>query len=236
MSPEVSIERAGTVVIARMTAGENRLNPTTLGALEAALDEAERGEDVGALVLAGEGKYFCNGFDLDWLAAASPADAAEMVARAQRLLARVLTLPVATVAAVNGHAFAAGAMLALACDARVMREDRGYLCLPEVDIGLVFTPGMTALLKARLPTVTAHQAMVHGRRFTAPEALAGGVLDAAVPAERVLEAAVELARTLGGKPRAVLAAIKRGLYGDAVAALEQAPSLPVEAAGIPVGG
>jgi enoyl-CoA hydratase/carnithine racemase len=234
MSAKVSIERAGAVAIVRMRDGENRLNPRMLGALEAVLDEAERGEDVGALVLAGEGKYFCNGFDLDWLGAATPAEASEMVAQAQRLLARVLTFPITTVAALNGHAFAAGAMLALACDARVMREDRGYLCLPEVDIGLVFTPGMTALLKARLPTVIAHRAMVHGHRFTAPEALAGGVLDAAVPAERVLEAATERAQALGGKPRPVLAAIKRGLYGDAVAALEQAPSLPVEAGGIPV--
>ncbi|HTA32823.1 MAG TPA: enoyl-CoA hydratase/isomerase family protein [Solirubrobacteraceae bacterium] len=111
---------------------------------------------------------FSNGLDLDWMGAAPPGGAAEVLHGLHALLARLLVFPTATVAAINGHAFAAGAMLALACDARVMREDRGYFCVPEVDLGLPFTPGMTALLKARLSPVTAHEAMVTGRRYALP--------------------------------------------------------------------
>jgi enoyl-CoA hydratase/carnithine racemase len=111
-------------------------------------------------------------------------------------------------------------MLALACDARVMREDRGYLCLPEVDLGLAFTPGMTALLKARLSPATAHEAMVAARRYSAPEALAAGIVEAIAPADQVLAAAVDRAAALAGRPRATVAAIKRGLYADAIATLE----------------
>ena len=66
------------------------------------------------------------------------------VGRVQGMLARFLTLPVPTAAAVVGHAFGAGAMLALAHDFRVMRADRGYFCFPEVDIRIPFTPGMAA--------------------------------------------------------------------------------------------
>lgn len=138
----------------------------------------------------------------------------------------MLVFPTATVAAVNRHAFAAGAMLALACDVRVMRTDRGYLCLPEVDIGLSFTPGMTALLKARLPTATAHEAMLTARRYGAREALAAGIIDAAVPAEEVLDAAVVRAAALAGKPRTTVAQIKRGLFAEVVVALEERAPLP----------
>ena len=81
------------------------------------------------------------------------------------LLARVLTLPLVTVAACQGHVFAAGAMLALAQDARVLRVDRGWFCLPEVDIAIPFTPGMAALIQSRLSPQIAHTAMTTGRRY-----------------------------------------------------------------------
>jgi enoyl-CoA hydratase/carnithine racemase len=226
MSTEIVVESEGAVTILRMGAGENRFNPDTLGAIETALAELERSEDHGALVIVGEGKFFSNGLDLEWMGAAPPGGAEDVLRRVHALFARLLVFPTATVAAVNGHAFAAGAMLALACDARVMREDRGYFCLPEADIGLPFTPGMTALLKARLSAASAHEAMLTARRYSAQEALAAGIVDAAVPSERVLEAAVERAAALVSKPRATIAAIKRGLYGEAVATLEAPVALP----------
>ncbi len=226
MSDSIRAEHVGAVTVLRMDAGENRFNPDTLGAIESALDELEHSEDPGALVITGEGKFFSNGLDLEWMGAAPPGGAEDVLRRVHAVFARLLVFPTATVAAVNGHAFAAGAMLALACDARVMREDRGYFCLPEADIGLPFTPGMTALLKARLSAASAHEAMVTAMRYGAQEALAAGIVDAAVPSEQVLEAAVERAAVLVVKPRATVAAIKRGLYGEAVATLEAPVSLP----------
>jgi enoyl-CoA hydratase/carnithine racemase len=225
MSDSACIEHVGAVTVLRMVAGENRFNPDTLGAVETALGELERSEEPGALVITGEGKFFSNGLDLEWMGTAPPGGAEDVLQRVHALFARLLVFPTATVAAINGHAFAAGAMLALACDARVMREDRGYFCLPEADIGLPFTPGMSALLKARLSAASAHEAMLTARRYGAPEALAAGIVDAAVPAEQVLEVAVARAAALVGKPRATIAAIKRGLYGEAVAALETPVSL-----------
>jgi enoyl-CoA hydratase/carnithine racemase len=225
MSDSARVEQVGAVTVLRMEAGENRFNPDTLGAIEAALDGLERSEDPGALVITGEGKFFSNGLDLEWMGAAPPGGAEDVLRRVHVLFAGLLVFPTAVVAAINGHAFAAGAMLALACDARVMREDRGYFCLPEADIGLPFTPGMTALLQARLPAASAHEAMLTARRYGAQDALAAGIVDAAEPAEQVLEAAVERAAALVGKPRATVAAIKRGLYGGAVAILEAPVSL-----------
>ncbi len=219
MSAEVCVEHAGEVTIVRLSAGENRFNPAMLGAIEAALDELEGNDGAGALVITGDGKFFSNGLDLDWMGSAPPGGAEEVLRRVHALLARLLVFPTATVVAINGHAFAAGAMLALACDMRVMREDRGYICLPEVDIGFAFTTGMTALLKARLTAATAHEAMITGRRYGAPEALVAGIIELVAPSDAVLDAAVERAAALARKPRVSVAAIKRGLYADAVAAL-----------------
>src|SRR5919107_3624668 len=109
---------------------------------------------------------------------AQPEQAGPLLAGVHRLYARILAMPMATVAAITGHAYAGGAMLSVAHDWKVMRADRGYWCLPEVDLGLPFTPGMNALLVAKLPKRTAHEAMTTARRYAAPEAEAAGILDA----------------------------------------------------------
>ena len=120
--------------------------------------------------------------------------------RLHELLARVLELDVPTVAALQGHAFAAGAMLALAHDQRVMRADRGFFCLPEVDIRIPFTRGMNALIAARLRGDAAHEAMTTGRRYGGPTR---GRRDRrqAVEEERVLAQAIELAAALASRTR-----------------------------------
>lgn len=207
-----AVERRGAVTVVRMDRGENRFHPTMLDALSSVLDELEAGEDAAALVLTGTGKFFSNGLDLDYMAG-NPSEAEPTLARVHALFGRVLGLEVPTVAAINGHAFAAGAMLALAFDQAVMREDRGYFCLPEADLGLPFTPAMNALIAARLSPPVAHQAMVTGHRYGGPEALAAGIVSEVAPEGEVLERAVARAEALAGKPRHAQAAIKRGLYG-----------------------
>lgn len=220
--PPLVTERRGDVTVLRMVAGENRFNPSMLDAIEVVLAELDGGDGPGALVITGEGKFFSNGLDLDWMGSAPAGAPEELVRRVHALLGRLLAFPTATVAAINGHCFAAGAMLAAACDARVMRADRGFWCLPEVDIGIPFTPGMTALLKARLPVATAHEAMTTGRRYGGDQALAAGLVDEAVAEEVVLDTAVERAAALAGKQRATMGAIKRVMYADALGVLEDA--------------
>src|SRR4051794_9223666 len=141
---------------------QNRFNADFFDSLEACLDEVEAAAPC-ALVTTARGKVFSNGLDLEWMATQGE-DALTFLARVHELLARVLEIGVPTVAALQGHTYAAGAMLALAHDERVMRADRGYFCLPEVDLGIPFTPGMTELIASRLPVPTAHEVIVLGRR------------------------------------------------------------------------
>ncbi|RBY95093.1 enoyl-CoA hydratase/isomerase family protein [Blastococcus sp. TF02-8] len=197
---------------------ENRFHPDWLAEVEAALDEVERAEGPRALVTAATGKFFSNGLDLDWLMAHGD-QSDDYVIRVQALFARVLSLPLITVAALQGHTFAAGAMLSLAHDFRVMRGDRGFWCLPEADLGIPFTRGMSALIQARLTPQTAHEAMTTGRRYGGADALAAGLVDRAVEEDAVRSTAVELAASLAGKAGPTLGTIKARMYAPTLAVL-----------------
>jgi len=131
----------------------------------------------------------------------------------------VLEIGVPTVAALQGHVFAAGAMLALAHDQRVMRAERGFFRLPEVDIGIPFTPGMSALIAARLPVRTAIESMTTGRRYGGEEAAAAGIVDEAVAEAEVLPRAMARAAALAGKDPGTLRTIKQRLHEPALSAL-----------------
>jgi enoyl-CoA hydratase/carnithine racemase len=147
-------------------------------------------------------------------------DAGPMVGDVQRLFGRLLRMPVLTVAAVNGHAFAAGAMFASSHDFVIMREDRGYWCLPEVDLGLPLTSAMYAVMAAKLPHATVHEAVLTGRRYAAAEARAAGIVHHVEPEEAVVPKALELAATLAEKNRAVVAQHKKLMYRAAADACE----------------
>lgn len=199
-------------------ADENRFSPEWLDSLEGLLDTIARDTAPAALVTTGSGKFYSNGLDLAWLGE-HPDGFATYVDRVHGLLSTMLTLPVPTVAAVNGHAFGAGAMLAIAHDYRVMRDDRGYFCFPEVDIHIPFTPGMSALITAKITPRAAVDSMTTGRRYPAPAARATGLVDEVGPLEELTGMAADLVRDLAGKDRTTLGTIKQVMYGAAVEAL-----------------
>ena len=230
MSEHVTeLDRRGDVWVLRMCHEENRFNRASIAALHAALDEVEATGGPAALVTTGDGKFFSNGLDLDWLLGRG-AETEGFLPDVHRLLGRVLGLDVFTVAAINGHAFAGGAMLATSHDHRIMREDRGYWCLPEVDLGLPLTPGMYAVLAAHLPRPALREAALTGRRYDGPSALAAGIVDELAPEADVVDRAVVLAAELAGKNREVIAEHKRLMYGDAMAicGVHPEPMVPPE--------
>jgi Delta3-Delta2-enoyl-CoA isomerase len=214
----IELDKDGTVFVLRMRSGENRFNLDWLDAVNDALDRVEATEGACALVTTGEAKFYSNGMDLDWLAT-EPSRADDYLRAIYRLLGRVLSFPAITVAAVNGHAFGAGALLTVAHDFAVMRADRGYWCMPEADLGLPVTAEFASLLKVKLPGRTAHEALVTARRYGGPEALAAGIVQQVADEDEVLAEAVKIAAGLAGKDRATLAEHKRLLYGDAITTL-----------------
>jgi enoyl-CoA hydratase/carnithine racemase len=217
----IDLERDGEVFILHMRDGENRLNRPFLDAFNVALDEVERSEGPAALVTTGAERFYSTGLDLGWLATQQGPGIREFLTDLHLLLARLLSFPMATAAALNGHTFAAGAFIALAHDFRIMREDKGFLCLPEIDLamGQPLTPGFYAVLDARLPRSVTHEMLLTGRRYNAPEALERGLVTGVAPEHDVLVRALELVRPLASKHRATFGALKQGLFERELATL-----------------
>lgn len=218
------LERDGDVFVLHLgdrdvEVSENRFHPDRLAAIHSLLDEVEAHDGPAALVTAATGKFWSNGLDIDWVGANLP-DLPGYLDSVHDLYVRLLTFPAATVAAVQGHAFGAGAMLALVHDFRVMRGDRGYWCLPEVQLNMPFTVGMSALIRSRLPIQTAVEAITTGRRYGGEDAVAAGIAEQAVTGDAVLSTAVERAAALTATRGPNLSGIKRGLHAPLISALE----------------
>ena len=217
------LERVGNVYVLSLgnegqTDSENRFGHEWLDETHALLDTVEASSGPAALVTTATGKFFSNGLDTDWLFA-NLDRMHGYLDRVHELLARVLAFPLPTLAAVNGHAFGAGAMLASAHDFRIMRVDRGFWCLPEVHLGMPFTIGMNALVTGRLTNQVALTAMTTGHRYSGPEAFAAGIVDETADAVDLRDSAVTRATALAANRNGSLPVIKRCLHAATLAAL-----------------
>lgn len=219
-----SLNRTGEVLVLDLGGDENRFHPDWLTRVGGLLEDVAHTDGAVALVTTASGKIWSNGLDLDWLREQNDQTFVDYVIAVQQLFAKLLELPVPTVAAVQGHVFAAGAMFALAHDFRVMRADRGFFCLPEVELGIPFTVGMTALVQSRLTARTAHEAMTTARRYGGTDAQLAGLVDLAVAEEQVLPTALKYATDLAPKAGPTLGVIKQRLYAATLTALRDTES------------
>jgi len=212
----VEYDREENVAMLTMNSGENRFNFLFFKAFHEALDEAEQSEEATVLVAtSAHAKVWSNGIDLDWFLPALAREGPDLRRRylleLSRLLRRVLLFPMITIAAVSGHAFAGGAYLAFAFDFRFMRSDRGWLCLPEVDIGATPGPMLTAISLKAVPLYKFEEMQYTGKRLTAQECLEHHIVSRAYHAEDLM--AETKAYALGlKKDRGVIAAMKAETY------------------------
>jgi enoyl-CoA hydratase/carnithine racemase len=132
-----------------------------------------------------------------------------------------MLLGVPTVAAVNGHAFGMGAFLVLVHDHAVMREDRGYLCFPEVHIGMSFPEPLLEIARAALPPHTLRHALSTGHRYSGPEAVAADIVEATAPLDRLVPTASETGGALAATAGPNLALIKRQVLPAIAARAEE---------------
>ncbi len=186
-------ERDGAVTTLRLNnpARGNALSPALVEALAAALEAATR-DGTRLVVLRGEGRHFCTGFDLSDLAELSDGDLLLRVVRIELLLQQLHAMPIATLAVGSGRTFGAGADLFAACDHRLALEGASF-SFPGPAFGLALG---TARLAARIGGTAARRLLLAGREVKAAEALALGLATQVVadPAAAIGEAAVAAAR------------------------------------------
>ena len=210
-----TLQRTDDVYVLDLGDDENRFTREWMTDISEALDEIDGAEGPRALLTVASGKFWSNGLDLDWLTS-NVDKAGEYVGQVHNLLVRMLSTQVPSIAVLQGHTFAAGALLALGHDFRIMRSDRGFFCLPEVDISIPFSPGMSAMIQGRLTPNTAHEAMCTGRRYGGNDALEAGIVSQALTEEELLPAATELARSLAPKAGTTLQTIRSTMYREAI--------------------
>jgi len=195
--------------------GDGKFNAELLSELNLALNEVEQHTDKPVLIINGEAKSFSQGYDLDFLGSLGD-NYSGFIDESMQLLARLVQYPVPSMAMINGHAFGFGAMLAVACDFRCMRDDRGYFCLPEIDLGMPLQPGMNALLKHKLAEPAYREALLTGKRYGGAQAVARGLVDFCANNDELPALAQEAIVALADKDRATYGILKTGLYAEIV--------------------
>jgi Delta3-Delta2-enoyl-CoA isomerase len=209
----ISVSQHGDVAVIQWQDGENRINRDSLQRLNDILDELEGRDGPLAVVLTGEGKFFCNGLDLARFGNDEP-EFLYTLGELKRFIGRLLVFPAYTVAALNGHTFAGGALISCGFDARIMREDRGYWCMNEAAIGLVLDNQLWSILENRLPRATAVKASITAYRYNGADALRYGIADALASEDDLLPAAIAEAQQYAGYNREIMRSHKKRAHGQ----------------------
>ena len=211
MSEFVKVERDGAVAIVTIDRPPvNALSAALINELVEALDELERDADVRAIVLRGGGeRAFVAGADISEFPSLEEGISEEGSARGvQKLADRIEALPKPVVAAIHGYCLGGGLETALGCDIRVAAED-AQLGQPEIKLGLLPGGGGTQRLPRVVGPGRAALMNLGGDPISGTQAYEWGLVERAVPAGELFEAALEIARTLAQRSPHAVAVIKQ---------------------------
>lgn len=223
-----TVEKRGNIFILTLIGdGEHRLNPTLINLIRSHIRQISS-ESAAALVTTATGKFFSNGYDLDWAnsvgSGSTSLDRIQLMSLSLRsLVTDLISLPMPTIAAVTGHASAAGMVLAMSHDYVVMRKDRGFMYMSELDIGLPLSAWFVALLRSKVKSpADVRNVALASKKLTADMASDMGIVDVAHEGvESTIEGAVKLGEELVKKKwdGQVYARIRKVLKADVLNAV-----------------
>ncbi len=217
----INLEKHEDIFTLTMDAGENRWNTTFVREIAAALDEVEASDGPAALITTSSSeKFYSNGLDLEWMQApeAHPdaGDTGVFGDEFMKLMSRLITFPMPTIAAINGHAFGAGFMAALCHDVRIMRSDRGFICANAMQIGIRIPIPELALFRHKIPMNAFFETVQLARRWTGPDAQNAGIVQQIADTDSLLSQAQARAAELAplAANRANYGGQKERIYGE----------------------
>ena len=219
-------KKDGNVAVMTMTNGENRHNPTFTDSILNAFDEIEKDETISSVVIASnDPKNWSQGIDLPWLMSAfnnkDYQAIKDFMYGLNKIFKRILLYPMPVIAAINGHAFGGGAIMACACDFRFMKSSKGFFCFPEIDISIPFLPGMICLVKKAFPYYKVEEAVYAGNRCGAKELAAQhAIMKACEDDEMLMREAIAFAKTFT-KKRSIFGEMKRRYHKQIIEVMDK---------------
>lgn len=234
MPTDVSVNQEGRVLWVTINRPEarNAIRAATIDDFVEAMDEADRNDEVRAIVITGVDPAFSAGGDVKEMGKVlesgvpDPPLARRMVRNFHRMIAAIYGVEKPVIAAVNGPSFGAGCNVALCADTRIASE-RASFCWAFVQRGLVTDAGSTFLLQQLVGYSKAMELLCLGETVSAEEAMALGLVRKVVPHDRLQEETQRLAEQFAQGPPNAIAMIKRAL--QAAATISLAEALEVEA-------
>ncbi|XP_008438556.2 enoyl-CoA delta isomerase 2, peroxisomal-like [Cucumis melo] len=220
-----TLEKRGSLFILTLTGdNEHWIGPTFISTFISLLAQIKSQATRGSVLLTtSHGRFFSNGFDLPWAQTAPSKSAARdrivhMVHIFKPIVAALLSLPMPTIAAISGHAAAAGFALALCHDYVLMRRDKGVIYMSEIDLGLTMPDYFAALVRSKISSVSVRRdVLLAGRKVNGETAAKLGIVDSVHDNEEALmEAAVAMGEMLARRKWEceAYAEIRKSLYPE----------------------
>jgi len=219
-------KKVETVGVITMNNGENRHNPEFIRAILTAFDEIEGDPTISSVIIdSSDPKNWSQGIDLQWMTDAMAKNdlqgIRDFLYGLNRIYNRILLYPMPVIAAINGHAFAGGSIMACACDFRFMKADRGFFCFPEIDISIPFLPGMQAILQKAIPGYKLEELVFSGKRTGAADLEAHHVIVKACENEEALmREAFAFAKSFN-KKRPIFGEMKKRFHRTIIETMEK---------------
>lgn len=197
----------------------NVLDGLVLTELEEILQDLE-GQKIKAVILTGQGKAFAAGADVAAMAELDQVGAREFSQKGNRVFQQIEEHPAIFIAAINGYALGGGCELALACDLRFASSTASF-AQPEINLGIIPGFGGTQRLPRIVGALKAKEWIFTGKRFTAQEALAAGLVSRIIEHEQLLLESEALAEELAQKSGPILALAKQAINAAGVGVNEE---------------
>ena len=208
----IKVEKEGDIAIVTLNRPPmNPLNEKLFGELKAAIEELDKDNDIGVILITGAGdKAFSAGADVKDMLGRDTMEAMAFPEKAREAFLAIENCGKAVIAVINGFAFGGGCELSLSCDFRIASED-AKIGQPEINLAIVPGGGGTQRLPRLIGLSKAKMLLFTGDIISAQQAKEMGLVDMVFPKDRLMEEAKKFAKKIASKPKLALRLIKQAV-------------------------